>query len=424
MSFHAVALSELLGMLPPFDVLALPFSVLAGALFLWCIALPSRQDKPQAKSPVASPGQASPSALLCEGSPLPGSAAEAWACRYGRYKHCGLRADPFVPDVPSPRLSTVNLDIPLPELVAGEAQSLQVFQEQVRDLTRQGKRTDCATLLRFLRARKGNIPAAEAYFRQAVAYRESLDWDWLDTHWNLEAFDDCFLPWWVRGGIIGHGLKGEIVGFERFGQSHFTEILSLLPWDVLQRLDASHMARTLAAFEEDAMRRKRALGDAILVLDLDGLSWKDCSPSAARAYGKIVSCRDMLMPNTLKHVFLIRAPGIFSAVWNTAKGFLDPVTRDKVQIVSGEKASLELLRKYMSNEIIPAYMGGGRTTAAGDPECRLLLGATGRIPLEAVERLLNLTTASASSIRDGGFKPPVTDEDQRNRKACCSIFGF
>mmetsp|Transcript_117147 Transcript_117147/g.318033 ORF Transcript_117147/g.318033 Transcript_117147/m.318033 type:complete len:149 (+) Transcript_117147:68-514(+) len=110
---------------------------------------------------------------------------------------------------------------------------------------------------------------------------------------------------------------------------------------------------------------------------------------AIRTYGKLVEARDMLMPNTLKHVFLIRAPRWTSMAWDVAKHILHPQTRAKVEIVSGQSKSLDVLRRYMPDAAIPAYMGGGLCPGR-DPECRLILGSIGRLPLEAVERLLEL----------------------------------
>merc|ERR1719203_865364 len=99
----------------------------------------------------------------------------------------------------------------------------------------------------------------------------------------------------------------------------------------------------------------------------------------------------MLMPCTLKHCLLIRAPKWFAFSFNAVKMLvLDPVTQEKVQIVSGDKPSLELLRRYMRDDVIPAYLGGELRTN-GDPECKLLLGnSSGSVPPEAVSRFHQL----------------------------------
>merc|ERR1719245_1119653 len=104
------------------------------------------------------------------------------------------------------------------------------------------------------------------------------------------------------------------------------------------------MVRVLAAFEEDSMRTRKHFCNAILVLDLQGLDWSWSKPRIVNAYGKLVEQRDILMPNTLKHVLIVRAPLAFSLAWNTVKHVLHPETASKVQIVSGTAASLAILQ--------------------------------------------------------------------------------
>jgi len=317
------------------------------------------------------------------------------------------------------------LELPLPELAAGEAVALQALARKVSDLTATGfVRTDPATLLRFLRARKGNLASTEAYFRQAAAYRhDELRLHELDTCWNLDAYERCLAPWWTRGGILGHGLRGQVIGFERFGQCRFPELLETLPFEVLKRLDAVHMQRTLAAFEEDAMRRQVPCGNAILVLDLDGLGFEYCKPKVARAYAELVSYRDMLMPCMIGQIFVIRAPRAFAMAWNMFQHLLDPVTRAKVQIVSSNAESLAVLRRYISNDVLPAYLGGARCIES-DPECRQILGGgPGSVPPKATKRLLQLAAQGGVERRsEAEFSPPSTCPElgTRAQQTCCS----
>lgn len=86
------------------------------------------------------------------------------------------------------------------------------------------------------------------------------------------------------------------------------------------------------------------------------------------------------MPNTLKHIFIIRAPKWFSMAWNTIKYVMEADTRKKVEIVSGGEQSLALLRKHMSDDSIPAYLGGKMHTQ-GDSECKLILGSSYNRPM-------------------------------------------
>lgn len=368
-----------------------------------------------------SSGSASPKYTTTDHESTPGteahglddSAAVCWQRRDGKYKHCALLAG-GIKSGPPPRYSLADLDLPMPELLDGEREGLEALSRSLADVP--SGRRDGATLIRFLRARKGDVHKAADYYRQARRYRDSIDLDGVDERWNLEVFERCFAPWWARGGVVGHSHEGGIVGWERFGRCGLADVIEHVPWEVLQKLDAVHMVRVLAAFEEDSMRRRDWLGKAILVLDLEGLRWKDCSRKAIRTYGKLVEARDMLMPNTLKHIFLIMAPRWISTAWDFAKYVLDPQTRAKVEIVSGQSQSLDVLRRYMPDAAIPAYIGGG-LRPEGDPECRLILGSPGRLPLEAVERLLELQRHV--SERGGGI--PRREEKGLGKVGWCCV---
>lgn len=329
----------------------------------------------------------------CDG----GRAEKCLARGHGRYKHCVLTPGPY-PKKP-PVYSLENIHLPLPAILkAGEAAGLVALSASLADVTEY--RTDELTKLRFLRARKGNVAAADAYYRKACAYREELDLNRLETHWNLEAYDKCFAPWYPRGGIIGHSKTGSIVGFERFGCCCFPELVKQLPLDVLLRLDACHVNRILAAFEEDSMRTGVPIIEATtLIMDLEGVGYDMCSMQVIQAFGKIIEGRDMLLPNCLKHIFIIRAPKVFSVLFSMAKHVVDATTREKVQMASSAEESLKLLQKYIPNESIPGYLGGG-LNFHGDPFCQELLGdATMEVaPPDAVARLMAVIAGSDDSI--------------------------
>jgi len=421
---------------------ALGLSFLASLLlciFLAAIGLQLSRRGRDAASPAK--GSRSPEAQWVSASPLERgnaratrvgaheSAEDCWTRGDGRYKHCGLRKDVFSIASP-PVYSVTNIELPLPpDLTPKDRAGLQELAARVGDLTAAGKRTDNATLYRFLKARKGDVAAAEAYFRKSRSFREELKTDEMDTHWNLEAYERLFAPWWCRGGLVGTGLNGQPVGLERLGRSRFPEILAKVPWDVIQRLDALFIVRLLAAFEEDAMARGRPLGGNTLILDLEGMSMDFCKLHNARSYGKLIENRDMLLPCTIGNILVIRAPKFFSLAWRLAGSFIDDTTREKVQVASSAADSLALMRKFVSDDVIPAYLGG-RLHIEGDPDCRLLLGTSSLdpIPDEAIKRLV----AEAARKRSATGAPAPDDSDVRMAKAremsCCigpvfSLFG-
>mmetsp|Transcript_84120 Transcript_84120/g.242867 ORF Transcript_84120/g.242867 Transcript_84120/m.242867 type:complete len:430 (+) Transcript_84120:85-1374(+) len=419
--------------LPAAVLIFTSLSISAGSLFFLFATRsarrtqPKQQEVPNAGEPIAE--------SKVRGESVSGADTTAAFCLsqdYGRFKHCGLRENPYDPRAAPPKYSLVNLDLPLPEIGESDRRALDELIERVRDMQSRMMRTDAATMLRFLRARKGNVAAAEAYFRKACDLRERLGLVRMEIDWDLETYEHCFAPWWTRGGLIGCGKKGQIIGFERFGRCHFPDIVRDVPWEILERLDAVHLVRTLAAMEELSMRRgQNVFGDAILILDMEGVGWEYCNLSVARLYGKLVENRDMLCPCTLSNIFCIRAPKAFSMAWNMFKNVLDPVTRDKVSIVSGDEASLRLLREFIDDDVIPGYLGG-KAHNGGDPQCPLLLGTPnpGPPPRDAVEQLLRMASGQSPKTRVRRRSRKLGDldmsEEQSNRgcwAGFCLAFG-
>jgi len=61
-------------------------------------------------------------------------------------------------------------------------------------------------------------------------------------------------------------------------------------------------------------------------------------------------------PETMGRFYIINAPYIFTTVWSVVKGWLDPVTREKIQILGSN--FLSELSKQIPTENIPSIVGG------------------------------------------------------------------
>jgi hypothetical protein len=368
----------------------------------------------------AHPGEEGESSTLegkiaADGEPDPSTAAAlAWANEWGRYKHCGLRPDPMA-SADAPVYSETPLPLALPKLSEVELAKLEALGERLQDLVKV-RRKEPAVLLRYLRARKWNVKAAEKYFRAAADWREAHDVDNVFNTWNLEAYEKCLAPWWLSGGMFGHGLRGEPVAFERLPKCEWPTLIESLPWEDIVKLDIVHCMRALAALEEDSLRTDHPLGDGILVQDAHGFGQKDMNFKAARALSIIVSNRNQIIPECLNLILVVRAPKAWVYAWTMFKYLLDPGIVEKVRVVE-EKNTLAELRKFISNDNIPAYLGGGRRIE-GDPECRKVLAPGALLPEEAKERFLQL------KARGGGSRlkqRPAFAEEGESDQATCGV---
>jgi len=329
-------------------------------------------------------------------------APTCWNKGYGKYKYCGLREDPLSGEEP-PVYSLSNLPIPIPKLSDAEHALLLKLEERVQDLSAtKVHRTDRSTLLRFLRARKGDVAKAETLLRSAADFKRRNDVDNVFRSWNLAAYEQCLAPWWLSGGFVGHGRKGEPVALERLGRCNFAKLITTMPFDVLQKLDIVHSMRCLAGLEEDALRQKQPLKPAIVIVDLEGFGFDQVSLAGARTFAKLVEGRNCLLCEVTGKILVIRAPPAFAKAWQLCKNLLDAGTVEKVEVAS-TKDTLKTLQGFLDDDVIPAFLGGKRKVD-GDPECRKILAPGTMPPKEATDLLIQRSKEGQSA--PGGTPSP------------------
>eukprot|EP00931_Biecheleriopsis_adriatica_P074733 TRINITY_DN48738_c0_g1_i1.p1 TRINITY_DN48738_c0_g1~~TRINITY_DN48738_c0_g1_i1.p1 ORF type:complete len:435 (+),score=91.23 TRINITY_DN48738_c0_g1_i1:47-1306(+) len=316
---------------------------------------------------------------LAEEEFVDAAAGDASTDCFGRYKYCGLRDDPFASSE-APKPCATPFKIRLPALTREQEQQLSALTERVADL--EGHRRDPSTLLRFLRARKYDVAAAEKQFRQAIEWRQQHDIDRVFTHWNLEAFERCLAPWWLSGGLFGHGRDGQPIAYERLGRCNFPKLAQSIPFELLLKLDIVHCERSIAALEEDCLRRGVPLQGVIVVMDLDGFGFDQVQFSAARTLSKLVESRTLLLTEITGKALVVRAPPAAARAWSLFSNLLDPGTAAKVEVVTVQKTP-QTLRKYIDDVDIPAFLGGSKCVK-GDPECRTILAPGGLPPPAAL----------------------------------------
>jgi len=345
----------------------------------WICSSRCADDKPVAASTAPSGSQ-----LGTEKS----EAQACWAAGFGRYKYCGLREDPLSDREP-PDFSTKNLHLAMPPLQAQDKMNMDALRRRTEDLVKdQQHRTDDCTLIRFLRARKGNVDKAECLLRQAAAWRQKHDVNRALSDWNLEAYEQCLAPWWLSGGIIGRGRQGETVGIERLGRSFFPRLAAHLSEDIIQKIDIVHCMRVAAAVEEDAHARRVPLLPFTLVVDMEGFGRDQVQLSAARLLAKLIEGRNLMLTEMCGRILVVRAPAAAVYAWSVLKKLLDRGTVEKVQMAT-TKDSPALLRLHIDEDVLPAFLGG-RRCINGDAECRALLAPGGPVPDEAFQRIQEL----------------------------------
>ncbi|XP_077164082.1 SEC14-like protein 2 [Paroedura picta] len=251
--------------------------------------------------------------------------------------------------------------------------ALAKFRENVQDIMSALPDQDDYFLLKWLRARCFDLQKSEAMLRKHVALRK---------HMNSEHIFE-----WTAPEVIEKYMTGGHCGFDRNGCPVWYEIIG--------PLDAKGIL--LSASKQDLLKKKfkdcekirkvcdqqtKLLGRKIetitMIYDFEGLGLKHLWKPAVEAYGELLAMFEENYPESLRRIFVIKAPRLFPVAYNLVKHLLSEDTRKKIVILGSNWK--EVLNKNIEPDQLPVEYGGTLTDPDGDPKCRSKLNYGGDIP--------------------------------------------
>ncbi|KAJ5551179.1 Cellular retinaldehyde binding/alpha-tocopherol transport [Penicillium sp. DV-2018c] len=216
------------------------------------------------------------------------------------------------------------------------------------------ERLDTLTLLRFLRARKFDVEAAKTMFVDSEAWRKKFGTDDLARTFNYTEKQEVFkfYPQYYHKT----DKDGRPVYIEKLGKIDLNQMYKITTADrMLQNLVTEY--EKLADPRLPACSRKagKLLETCCTIMDLKGVG----ITSVPSVYGYVKQASDISQnhyPERLGKLYLINAPWGFSSVFSAVKGFLDPVTVNKIHVL-GSGYQKELLSQVPA-ENLPVEFGG------------------------------------------------------------------
>ncbi|KAF5337001.1 hypothetical protein D9611_002918 [Ephemerocybe angulata] len=216
------------------------------------------------------------------------------------------------------------------------------------------ERHDDATLLRFCRARKFDFEATKTMIVAAENWRKEFGVDDIVQNFDFKekAEVDKYYPQFYHK-------------VDKDGRPLYIEQLGKLDIKALYAATTPErqLKRLVWEYEKSLRTRipvcSRLVGHPVstfcTILDLGGVSLSNFYRvkdyvSAASSIGQD------RYPETMGKFYIINAPWAFTAIWSVVKGWLDPVTVQKIQILGGSYQS-ELL-KQIEPQNLPKIFGG------------------------------------------------------------------
>lgn len=115
------------------------------------------------------------------------------------------------------------------------------------------------------------------------------------------------------------------------------------------------LERAMACTER---RTNGATSKVAVIFDYSGYTFKNTPPIPV-AKELLFVLRDHY-PGCIQNVYVVDAPFIFQAFWAVVKYFIDPITKELVKFVSGDKAKEEVFGKIVDvKEAMPWILPGG-----------------------------------------------------------------
>jgi len=111
--------------------------------------------------------------------------------------------------------------------------------------------------------------------------------------------------------------------------------------------------------KQSIVKQNTPLWGNIVVEDLSGLSWKHSYRPAFSLMKRTVEIDEANYPETLKCLYVINAPKIFSVMWKVVKPWFDPQTLSKIKIFSTDYK--EALLSDIDVDNLPVQYGGNCT---------------------------------------------------------------
>jgi hypothetical protein len=216
-------------------------------------------------------------------------------------------------------------------------------------------------LLRFLRARKFNISASYKMIIEDIKWRNEENRLLLQKE-TAEKVLGCdlkqvfiYFPTWISG--FDKQLRP--VAYRKFGKFEIWNILKLTTMNSLIRFHAWETEMTLNRMYKYTKQHNYNIETFLLVIDAAG--WNlSLATSDAFTFIKGMAVTDSAhYPERLGTLLVINAPSVLAMSWRIIQEFLDPVTKEKIQIFSTNRTKwLPVLQQYIDIDQIPIQYGG------------------------------------------------------------------
>lgn len=265
------------------------------------------------------------------------------------------------------KLIVVEYRFPMPSVASlsgAAASGTELSNESDGRSSRTGSNASRSVPKRFILAEKGDEEKALVRYQETTEWRatERVDGILAEPSPNHNIIKQNYPHFYHK-----RGKNDEPVYYEKPGKINLKALKAAgLTLDDLMRNYLQVTEFLWQVIEQDDNKK------CISVVDVEGIGLSDFAGEAVEYVRKAASVSGKHYPERCAYIFVINVPSWFSVIWNTVKGMVDEVTREKVIIVRGKKKILEALQERIPMENIPEEYGG---LSQGTSDEEALLGS-------------------------------------------------
>uniref|UniRef100_G3TM50 SEC14 like lipid binding 2 n=1 Tax=Loxodonta africana TaxID=9785 RepID=G3TM50_LOXAF len=223
------------------------------------------------------------------------------------------------------------------DLSPKQKEALAKFRENVQDVLPTLPNPDDYFLLRWLRARSFDLQKSEAMLRKHVEFRKQKDIDSIISWQPPEVIQQ-----YLSGGMCGYDLDGCPVWYDIIGPLDAKGLLFSATKQDLLRTKMRDCELLLQECGRQTTKVGKKIETITMIYDCEGLGLKHLWKPAVEAYGEFLCMFEENYPETLKRLFVVKAPKLFPVAYNLIKPFLSEDTRKKIMVLGGEWSRLLL----------------------------------------------------------------------------------
>ncbi|KAJ5046497.1 uncharacterized protein L3040_003740 [Drepanopeziza brunnea f. sp. 'multigermtubi'] len=216
------------------------------------------------------------------------------------------------------------------------------------------ERLDTLTLLRFLRARKFDVALSEKMFIDSETWRKDINLDDLTRNFDYKEKPQVaeYYPQYYHKT----DKDGRPVYIEQMGKIDLTAMYKITTAErMLNNLAVEYEKVADPRLPACSRKTGHLLETCCSIMDMKGVGITKV-PSVYSYVKQASAISQNYYPERLGRLYLINAPWGFSGVFNIIKGWLDPVTVEKIHVLGGGYQK-ELLAQ-VPPENLPKVFGG------------------------------------------------------------------